>query len=774
MTEGISPRYRLLGRIGAGGMAEVFRAELVSAEGITRELVIKRVHPRLALDPDAVRRFIDEARVAARLRHPNVVQVYEFGRDGDHYFLAMEFVEGCDLATLLRRTADGCLAPGVALAVIDALLDALEYVHATRTTDSVASGLVHRDVSPHNVLLGHAGEIKLADFGIAHVSAAKLADSDGRKIVEGKLSYMAPEQARGDHVDARADLFSAAAILQEMLTGDRVYGTATGDALRERATRGDVHIAAIDANIAALGDVLRRALAPSTDGRFDSVAAMHEALRTACDAMGLRADVNALRALVVRGAGPDAPAPLPTEPTLTDGAASSEGSVAAMSPPIASPVLRVRRAFLERVAIAIGVLVVSVLAERRTRPSVRPAGVVRSAAARGRALRVGLPTGLGETWWQPGLLRRLEGVVDVSVERVDLDGPLATARALRFGEVDIALVPSESLRALVTADAVRRLDTVLPEIDGAGYLSLRTLLRAEALRWGASVGGEGEGTYALPVAADLVAFGVSDAAMREANECVVTQRPALDSWLRSHSRLRLPSGASLRRELDGWTSWDLVLASWCWSRRGAHVGMHTPIDGAGVAAAVARWGSLGALADGFLPNAESMDAASEAISVLSAMSAFADPDGAREDPSVVARWAPLSWWSSHSVPGWSLARPPRGDRLMLDAMGDPLGEGQRSVVGRTWGWVLGRGSSRTARAARLLMLVTQEAARGSLVLELGGADATARVTVLPEPTGSFVRTAFEQSPFVRLDGPAALEEVESLAASTRALLADER
>ena len=754
-------------------MAEVFRAELVSAEGITRELVIKRIHPRLALDADAVRRFIDEARVAARLRHPHVVQVYEFGREGEHYFLAMELVEGCDLATLLRRTADERLAPAVALAVIDALLDALEYVHAPRTTDGVPSGLVHRDVSPHNVLLGHAGEIKLADFGIAHVSAPKPADPDGRKIVEGKLAYMAPEQARGDRVDARADLFSAAAILQEMLTGARVYGAATGAALRERATRGDVQLAPVDPSIAAVGDVLRRALAAAVNDRFESAAAMHEALRTACDALGLRPDANALRALVVRGVGPDTPAPPPTEQTLTDGAASLEGSGATPSPLVNPPSIRVRRLFLERVAIAIGVLVISILAERRTRPSSRPAGVVRSAVARGRALRVGLPAGLGETWWQPRLVRRLEGGVDVRVERVDLAGPVAAARALRAGEVDLALVPSESLRALVTADAVRRLDTVLPEIDGAGYLSLRTSLRAEALRWGASVGGEGEGTYALPVAADLVAFGVSDAARREANECVAAQRPALDAWLRSHSRLRLPSGASLRRELDGWTSWDLVLASWCWSLRGAHVGLQTPVDGAGVAAAVARWGSLGAPAEGGLPTAEAMAAASEAISVLAAMSAFADSDGAQEDPTVVARWAPLSWWSSHSVRGWSLARPPRGDRLALDALGDPVGEGQRAVVGRTWGWVLGRGSSRTARAARLLLLVTREAASGSLVPELGGADATARVTVLPGPMGAFIRAAFEQSPFVRLDGPAAVEEVESLAARTRALLSGE-
>ena len=207
MTLGLPQRYRLLGRIGAGGMAEVFRAELVSAEGITRELVIKRIHPRLALDAEAVRRFVDEARVAAKLRHPNVVQVYEFGRAGDHYFLAMELVEGCDLATLLRREEGGRVPAGVALAVIDALLDALGYVHALRAADGAPMGLVHRDVSPHNVLLGHAGEIKLADFGIAQAPVSSAADAEGHRAVEGKLAYMAPEQARGERVEPRARRF---------------------------------------------------------------------------------------------------------------------------------------------------------------------------------------------------------------------------------------------------------------------------------------------------------------------------------------------------------------------------------------------------------------------------------------------------------------------------------------------------------------------------------------------------------------------------------------
>jgi tRNA A-37 threonylcarbamoyl transferase component Bud32 len=770
VTVGLPQRYRLLGRIGVGGMAEVFRAELVSAEGITRELVIKRVHPRLALDPEAVRRFVDEARVAAKLRHPNVVQVFEFGRTGDHYFLAMELVEGCDLATLLRRAEGGRLAPGVALTVIDALLDGLGYVHALRAADGAPLGLVHRDVSPHNVLLGRAGEVKLADFGIAQASAGG-AGSFG--AVEGKLAYMAPEQARGDRVDARSDLFSAAAILHEMLTGARVYGAATGDALRERATLGALELAPVDASIAPIEGVLRRALSPASADRYPSASELQEALRAAGDALGLRPDLSALRSLVARDSAPDVAPLQPTDRTLTDAVSSPAAPVARMPGP-ARPLRKAgRRLLFERVAIALGVLVVSILAERRTRPIARPTGRAPASVRAGRPLRLAMPSGVGAAWWQGALRRRLEAEVDVRVERVELDGPVATARALRSGDVDLALVPSEALRALVTVDAVRRLDTVLPEIDGAGYLALRASLRAESLRWGTSVGAEGEGTYALPVAADLVAFGVSDAARQQAQECVATQRPALDAWLRAHSQLRLPSGASLRRELDDWTSWDLVIASWCWSRRGERLAAVTPDDGAGVGAAVARWGSLGATTDGAVPTAEALAGAREATSVLAAMGAIGAPGPASSERTAVARWASLSWWSGHRAEGWTLARPPRGDRLTLDALGDPAGEGQRGVVGRTWGWSLGRGSSRTARAARLLLLVARESGSEALVDDLGGASAMARRAPVPGPIGDFITASLEQSPFVRLEGPASLDEAESLPARARVLLAGE-
>lgn len=742
----------------------MFRAELVSAEGITRELVIKRVHPRLALDPEAVRRFVDEARVAARLRHPNVVQVYEFGRAGDHYFLAMELVEGCDLAALLRRADDGSLPPGVALAVIEALLDGLGYVHALRSTSGEALGLVHRDVSPHNVLLGHEGEVKLADFGIAHAArSSSTAESDAGAVM-GKLAYMAPEQARGEAVDARADLFSAAAVLREMLTGVRAYGSATGDELLERATLGRVEPTALPPSLDALAPILERALASERAARFATAAELRHALRAASDTLGLRPDVDGLRALVASASAPDAAALAPSERTLTEGASRDERAPAAPLRVPAAP--RRRRVFFERVAIAAGVLVVSVLAERRTRPTTHAPPTPRVTAQRGSPLRLGVPAGLGVAWWRPELQRRLEAVVGTRVERVDLSGPVASARALRTGEVDVALVPSESLRALVTTDSVRRLDTLLPEVDGGGYLALRTTLRAETLRWGASVGVAGEGTYALPVAADLVAFGVRADALQRAGDCVATRRPALDAWLRSHGGLRLPSGLGPRRDLDTWTSWDLVAAAWCWSRDGSHLAAAEPGDQAGVAATLARWGSLGVTLDGNVPAADALTPARTAEALFASMGAVARDDA----PSVVARWAALSWWNAHGTDGWVLARPPRGDRLQLDALGDPTEEGARAIVGRTWGWCLGLGSSRAARAARLLLTLANGANGDALVRDLGGVDATARVTSMPGPTGAFARSALEQSPFVRLDGPASLDDVETLPARVRGAL----
>src|SRR4051794_18609933 len=162
-------RFQLLERIGVGGMGEVFRAEMRGPDGFSRTVVVKRMLPELAAEPDAVAMFVDEARLAARLIHPNVVQVYDFGKVGARYFLVMEYVEGCDLSRLLVHVGEQkrTLPIGISISIVSALLEALAYAHDLRGSNGAPLGLVHRDVASSNVLLGSRGEIKLTDFGIA-------------------------------------------------------------------------------------------------------------------------------------------------------------------------------------------------------------------------------------------------------------------------------------------------------------------------------------------------------------------------------------------------------------------------------------------------------------------------------------------------------------------------------------------------------------------------------------------------------------------------------
>jgi serine/threonine-protein kinase len=184
--------YLLDERIAAGGMAEVFRARRIGAAGFARQVCIKRVLPALCADPAFVEMFVDEARTGAQLRHGNIVAIDDFGEVGGQYFLCMELVSGVDLARLLRALArDGRACPtDVAVVVATAMLRALDYAHRKVARDGSPLGIVHRDVSPHNVLVSYAGEVKLSDFGIA--KAASRTHQTAGRVVKGKLSYMAP------------------------------------------------------------------------------------------------------------------------------------------------------------------------------------------------------------------------------------------------------------------------------------------------------------------------------------------------------------------------------------------------------------------------------------------------------------------------------------------------------------------------------------------------------------------------------------------------------
>lgn len=220
-------RYVVEGRLGAGGMAEVFRARQLGAEGFARPVALKRMSSALSHDETFAEMFIEEARLAALLQHPNIVQVLDFDRDErGTLFLAMELVDGSDLRRILDalRRSGRRMPPSIAAFVAAELLKALAYAHELEQ-DGKQRGLVHRDVSPHNCLVSRAGAVKLADFGIAKATATAALSQSG--VVRGKVAYMAPEQARGDPVDARSDLFALGVVLYEMLAGERPFEGAT-------------------------------------------------------------------------------------------------------------------------------------------------------------------------------------------------------------------------------------------------------------------------------------------------------------------------------------------------------------------------------------------------------------------------------------------------------------------------------------------------------------------------------------------------------------------
>jgi tRNA A-37 threonylcarbamoyl transferase component Bud32 len=210
-------RYELLNRIAVGGMAEVYRSVAYGAHGFEKTLAIKRILPELAQDPEFEARFIAEAKLAVKLTHANVVQIFDFGRFSGSLFIAMEFVDGLDLAALLKHTREaGVRIPiPAAFQIGIEIARGLDFAHQQR--------VVHRDVSPSNILLSRAGEVKIADFGIAQAVKENKRKSTGRRRIMGKWRYMSPEQTTGEDLSTSSDVFSAAAVLFELFTGDKLF-----------------------------------------------------------------------------------------------------------------------------------------------------------------------------------------------------------------------------------------------------------------------------------------------------------------------------------------------------------------------------------------------------------------------------------------------------------------------------------------------------------------------------------------------------------------------
>jgi serine/threonine protein kinase len=222
---GVLGRYRLVERLGAGGMAVVFRAVIDGPEGFSRDLVVKRMLPAISRNPDFVRLMIDEARLSAKLHHPAIVQIYDFGREGDEYYLAMEYVDGCDLRSLLRTLVkeQKQLPPKLACFLVHEVASALAYAHALRDEHGQPLEIIHRDVSPSNILIATNGAAKLLDFGIAKAAATVRSEKTRTGVVKGKLSYMSPEQADAQPIDRRSDIFALGVVFWECLTAKRLF-----------------------------------------------------------------------------------------------------------------------------------------------------------------------------------------------------------------------------------------------------------------------------------------------------------------------------------------------------------------------------------------------------------------------------------------------------------------------------------------------------------------------------------------------------------------------
>ena len=221
-------RYRVIDRIAVGGMAEIYKATLTGDHGFEKLVAIKKILPHLAADRQFVEMFIDEARITAQLDHRNIVQVFELGTDADTPYIAMQFVEGLDVLALLRECARAQirLPPDLAALIARDVLDALDYAHGARDSNGKALGIIHRDISPGNVLVSWRGDVKLTDFGIARAAERRHKTEAG--TLKGKYGYMSPEQVSGGDIDARSDLFSVGILLAEMVMARRLF-TSTND-----------------------------------------------------------------------------------------------------------------------------------------------------------------------------------------------------------------------------------------------------------------------------------------------------------------------------------------------------------------------------------------------------------------------------------------------------------------------------------------------------------------------------------------------------------------
>jgi serine/threonine-protein kinase len=273
-------RYLLCESIASGGMATVHLGRLMGPEGFSRTVAIKQLHPQYARDPEFIAMFLDEARLAARVRHPNVVSPLDVVVDPPELFIVMDYVHGESLARLLRRSESRPVPPRVAASIMGQVLLGLHAAHEATGESGEPLGIVHRDVSPQNILVSADGVARVVDFGIAKATNRAHKTESGK--LKGKLGYMSPEQVQFEPTDRRADVFAAGVVLWEMLTGQRLFvadnpANAVQAILHSPIPPPSKVVPDLDPR---LDDVLACALSRDANGRFENARAMAVALET--------------------------------------------------------------------------------------------------------------------------------------------------------------------------------------------------------------------------------------------------------------------------------------------------------------------------------------------------------------------------------------------------------------------------------------------------------------------------------------------------------------
>ncbi|HLU68590.1 MAG TPA: serine/threonine-protein kinase [Kofleriaceae bacterium] len=265
-------RYQLLRKIAVGGMAELYLARVTGAAGFEKDVVIKRILPQLAESDEFYQMFLDEARIAATLQHPNVVQIYDAQQVGGEHFIAMEYLDGADLLTLRRILAERRQGLPIqhSVYIASAVAAGLHYAHEKVGLDGKPLAIVHRDVTPQNILITRDGGIKLVDFGIA--KATNRMSSTGYGTLKGKLAYMSPEQCRSEPVDRRSDIYSLGIVLFELTTGRRLYRGLSEYEILRQVVEGEVPAPStvLPGYPPDLEQILLRALARDREARYQT------------------------------------------------------------------------------------------------------------------------------------------------------------------------------------------------------------------------------------------------------------------------------------------------------------------------------------------------------------------------------------------------------------------------------------------------------------------------------------------------------------------------